>query len=140
MISSAFGKVLQELAESQQAFPRCRPDAGGVAGSALPRGWSRIKTAKGGTSQTTASHAYFEEANTTQQDRAPLEDRMTLDDLKARIRGGLTKQQIAKLRRDFARQHHPDRRQAPDRELTTELMAKANNLLDGAGCSARSNS
>ncbi|MEM9357817.1 MAG: hypothetical protein AAGB04_16560 [Pseudomonadota bacterium] len=136
MISSAFGKVLQDLAESQQITPRFHPNAGGIAGSGLPHGWSLSKAAKGATSGPTASQAYLQEFDATQRDSVPLGNRLTLDDLKARIRGGLTKQQITKLRRDFARQHHPDCKRVPEKALSTDLMAEANDLLDGAACSA----
>ncbi|MEM7748850.1 MAG: hypothetical protein AAF346_11395 [Pseudomonadota bacterium] len=140
MISSAFDKVLRELADSQEASPRCRPSVGGIKGSVLLGGWSKCETANGAKPRFSATDAYLQEFNSKPRERAAVNNRMTLDDLRARIRRGLTKQQIAKLRRDFARQHHPDCARAPDRELSADLMAQANDLLDGAVWGAEGNS
>ena len=81
--------------------------------------------------QPSAAQVYLAVTGLGVKSEAPEADyTFSIDDLKKRIRAGLTRRQVSLLRRRFAQYNHPDRTDPSKRDQATALMAQANDLLD----------
>lgn len=132
MIANEFSRVLRETAEQQSAVKKLRPCIVSVSNRLRFSDVRKREPHRSAASQSFAMSAYLRDT-TAQRTGHPADDAPpTLDDLKRRVRAGLTRQQAAVLRRQFARHYHPDRTSSAARSAANALMAEANVLLDEA--------
>lgn len=139
MMASGFDKVLREVAEARNAAGAMQPGPSHAAVRHSVDNWLNSEPARKPATQRTAADVYLRACCAPVQKLTSVDQPLTLEELKRRIRAGLTKKQVSALRRKFAIQCHPDRAGPLSRKAATDLMAEANNLLDKAsGASASS--
>ena len=137
MFASEFEQILQSAAEARdeasvgQHIHRDPALRLGIGGWPAP-GTDRTRAAPGGTPD-----GYLKQYLEGERGEAADVPSITIDDLKQKIRAGLTDKQVAALRRQFANQSHPDRVDPCHRQAATDLMAEANDLLDQAARQSR---
>ena len=132
LMATEFRQVLREAAEQRDANLLQRPRAAGAADRMRFQDLPRASASRRSASETAAAYEQLTEYHVGAQVGVEKVETLSINDLKKRIRAGLTRQQISALRREFARINHPDRTHATDRELANDLMAQANDLLDEA--------
>lgn len=132
-MSSQFKKVLDEISARHQTANVVAPDLMQFADRiCLTEGAMRQSTPPSA-GQPSAAQSYMTVTGIGVRSEAPEPDRtFSIDDLKKRLHGGLTRRQVSLLRRKFARYNHPDRIHPSQKDQATALMAQANDLLDDA--------
>ena len=132
MAASKFDKILQEIAEARDTASLAQPGRGGPTARHHFRSWLDPVADGGASLQRSGLDEYLKERLALGRDLPSQDQPLTIEDLKARIRAGLTEKQASVLRRQFAIHSHPDRNVPSNRKAATGVMAEANDLLDKA--------
>lgn len=130
MVVSEFEKVLREAAASRRTDRTKRPNRGGSAAGLCFNNWLGSSSEEAHALGHGVPDTFLQEYQSFNRDGPCKDQPLTLEDLKARIRAGLTKEEASALRRQFAIHAHPDHCDEAGREAATDLMARANDLLD----------